>query len=61
VPSPPRPQDAGFYQIKPYIDDSMALTALDGDVQDGAKIGINSSTPIASNNLWKTVNVVVIL
>jgi hypothetical protein len=39
----------------------MALTALDGDVQDGAKIGINSSTPIASNNLWKTVNVVVIL
>jgi len=62
VPSPPRPQDAGFYQIQPNTDDDSALAGLfdggDDVVHDGMEIGINSSTPVTSNNLWMTLNVI---
>jgi hypothetical protein len=57
VPSPPRPQDDGFYQIKPYTQDSMALNGLGGYAYDGTVIGIYPDTPVSPNTLWATRNV----
>lgn len=57
VPSPPRPQDDGFYQIKPYTQDSMALNGWGGYAYDGTVIGIYPDTPVSPNTLWATRNV----